>query len=238
MALKNFFDKFKKNKFEKATKTVENKKTVKETYEEVLPQLIANMEFVNSTAEGGKTCMYIYPHSNANPDFIKEAFADMGINLKKHVSHLDNKTQEVLYITVSDMNKLTQEQKNFFDKFKKNKFENATKTVENKKTVKETYGEMLPQLIANAEFVNSTAEGGEMCIYIYPHSNANLDFIKEAFADMGINLKKHVSHLDNKTQEVLYITVSNVNKLTQEQKKFFDNITQKAINLHKKDYQR
>ncbi|MFQ6778338.1 MAG: hypothetical protein ACLRFI_03535 [Alphaproteobacteria bacterium] len=83
-------------------------------------------------------------------------------------------------------------------------------------------------MIVNSEPVNSTVANGAECKYIYVKPGmydnlmkiSNIDFVREIYAINGINLKKHISHLDNKEEEVLYITAADILKLSDAQGRF------------------
>jgi hypothetical protein len=82
--------------------------------------------------------------------------------------------------------------------------------------------EVLMQLVENMESVRSTATNGGLCIYVYVKRGKtdkidNLDFVSQIYAKYGMNFKKHISHLDGKETEVLYIPFSKLSGITQKQ---------------------
>ena len=89
---------------------------------DLLRYLIIDSKNVKSTVTDDKWgCRYIYVKPGfydkilgvSNIDFVQEIYAQNGINLKKHISHLDNNETEVLFIAASDILKLTDMQQNF-----------------------------------------------------------------------------------------------------------------------------
>ena len=79
---------------------------------------------------------------------------------------------------------------------------------------------VLRYLITGAEnFVRSTAGG--WCYYIFVKPGmfdrmlrvSNIDIVQAVYTEHGINVKKHVSHLDGKEQEVLFMLSEEVIKL-------------------------
>ena len=84
--------------------------------------------------------------------------------------------------------------------------------------------------ILYAQHVYSPAvkELGGSCKYIYVQPgemwpNKNIDFVQYIYASYGINLKKHISHLDGKETEVLYISSkSYIEDLNETQKQFLE----------------
>ena len=85
-------------------------------YEKVLLELIDSSELINSSAEKGATCIYIYPAPGANIDTIQELYSDLGIKLKKHISHLGNRRRQVLYITLKDFMKMDKKLHDFVER--------------------------------------------------------------------------------------------------------------------------
>lgn len=82
---------------------------------------------------------------------------------------------------------------------------------------------VLSELISGAEFVYSTATKSALrTLYIYLADGANFDLVKEIYAEHGIQLKKHTSHLDNKKRDVLYIGTEDIMNLTEEQQAFLN----------------
>lgn len=88
----------------------------------ILRYLIVNAADVNSTAVNDKFgCRYIYVKPGmyeeemdvSNIDFVQEIYAQNGIQLKKHISHMYGKEVEVLFITITDLSKLTDLQQQF-----------------------------------------------------------------------------------------------------------------------------
>ena len=110
----------------------------------------------------------------------------------------------------------------------KNLFKKATKKVEAKKPVKKTSlmdkcADILSEFIDGAEVVNSTAANGGLCLYIYVAPSANIEFVEGIYAEVGIKVKKHTSHLDGKKREVLYISFKDISeKLSPDQQKFLE----------------
>ena len=109
----------------------------------------------------------------------------------------------------------------FMDAIKKlkTKFQKPVSKSEQEKK----YKNVLSQLIDHADRVYSTAVKSPLpCLYIYPASNANIDLIQGMYADLGINLKKHTSHLDGKKVDVLYISTPDILSLSEHQQKFLE----------------
>jgi len=87
---------------------------------------------------------------------------------------------------------------------------------------------ILRYLITYAERVHSTAAKGSLVHYIYVQPGmfdniigiSNIDFVQQVYALNGINLKKHLSHLDDKETEVLFITAEDYLNLGEAQQKF------------------
>lgn len=108
---------------EKTEETQEKKPDFPDTMlldEKILRCFVLYAEHVYSTAvkELGGSCKYIYVQPgeiwpNKNIDFVQYVYASYGINLKKHISHLNGKETEVLYISsqsyVEDLNKTQQQ---------------------------------------------------------------------------------------------------------------------------------
>lgn len=104
-----------KNKMFKA-KQIDNSEAEKK-YEKILHSLIEKVDVVYSTAvKSSLPCIYIYVAEGVNIDLVQNIYAEFGIQLKKHVSKLDKKTQEVLFISTEDYMKLDKKQKAFFDR--------------------------------------------------------------------------------------------------------------------------
>lgn len=134
-----------------------------------------------------------------------------------------------------------------FNREKKEKIEEATKEM----TQMELDRRILRYLIIDSEvIVRSTAiEDPAGCRYIYIKSDdkqtyyydrihrfiSNVDLVQGIFAQYKINLKKHVSHLDGKETEVLYIGVSDYNKLSDLQKRFLDEIAPTSLVYGERD---
>jgi hypothetical protein len=91
--------------------------------ERILRYLVIDSKMVYTTALPGNanSAQYIYVKPGmfdafagiSNIDFVKIIYAEHGINLKKHKSHLDGKEVEVLFISFQDSLKLTDEQGEF-----------------------------------------------------------------------------------------------------------------------------
>lgn len=107
--------------FENSTKKIEQMNIDKR----ILRYLVVDCEKMKtSTAiKDPLGCKYIYVKSGmqddlvgvSNIDCVQIIYASHGINLKKHVSHLDGKTTEVLVIGNSDILKLNETQQNFLN---------------------------------------------------------------------------------------------------------------------------
>lgn len=73
-------------------------------------------------------------------------------------------------------------------------------------------------IIGADNYVSSTAIKERWCYYIFIKPGmmnelmkvSNIDVVQTVYADHGINARKHVSHLDGKEQEVLFIPSSEV----------------------------
>ena len=67
-------------------------------------------------------CIYIHTkpgrdiYEISNADFVQYIYAEYGINLKKHISHLDHKEKEVLYLSAKSYCALDEPTRNFFDR--------------------------------------------------------------------------------------------------------------------------
>lgn len=94
-----------------------------------------------------------------------------------------------------------------------------------------TDARILRYLVVDADIVHSTAVRDALgCHYIYVKPGmadgisgvSNIDFVQTVYAQHGIMLKKHKSHLDGKEIEVLYMSVSDVIKLPKIQQWFLD----------------
>ena len=201
-------------------------------YKNMLQQLVDGGEWVHSTVtKGALPTLYIYVAPNANIDTVQGMYADLGIDMKKHVSHLDNKERTVLYISTPDFMKLNETQQGILKtptekSYKRAKEENQT----------QKYKNMLQQLVDGGEWVHSTVTKGALpTLYIYVAPNANIDTVQGMYADLGIDMKKHVSHLDNKERTVLYISTPDFMKLNETQQGILKTPTEKsykrAINL-------
>ena len=90
---------------------------------------------------------------------------------------------------------------------------------------------ILRYLVTGAVRVNSTVVKDPLgCRYIYVKSGyyddllkiSNIDFVQQIYVANGIPVSKHVSHMGDKEQEVLFIPVSDVLQLTDVQQKFLD----------------
>lgn len=119
------FNKPKKEKVEKAAKEL----IQMEKDKRILRYFIVNAEEVTSPTLGD--CRYIYPKSGnydeimgvSNIDLVKEIYAQNGIILKNHVTKVNffnnlnfkKENVEVLYITQSDISKLSDIQKEFLN---------------------------------------------------------------------------------------------------------------------------
>jgi hypothetical protein len=104
-----------------------------------------------------------------------------------------------------------------------NKITTKFKKPEPQSEQKTKYQNVLRQLIDHAEHVYSTAVKSALpVLYIYPVPDANIDLIKDMYADMGIILNKHISHLDGKETEVLYITAKDIFSLPSELQEFLE----------------
>ncbi|MFQ6739702.1 MAG: hypothetical protein ACLRFJ_03500 [Alphaproteobacteria bacterium] len=88
---------------------------------------------------------------------------------------------------------------------------------------------LLRYLVINAGNVRSTVSDDPLgCLYIYVKPGmyekiievSNIDFVQEIYAQNGIQLKKHISHMDGKETEVLFITITDLSKLTDLQQDF------------------
>lgn len=95
-------------------KKVENKEIDKKSIidEDVLRYLVTGAEnFVSSTAIKERWCYYIFVKPGmmedlmkvSNIDVVQAVYAEHGINTRKHISHLDGKEQEILYIPSSEV---------------------------------------------------------------------------------------------------------------------------------------
>jgi len=90
------------------------------------------------------------------------------------------------------------------------------------------YENVLQQLVDRAEWVHSTATKSTLpCLYIYAAPSVNIDTLQETYADLGIKLEKHVSHLNNKKCTVLYISTQDFMKLDAKQQKILSLPTEK-----------
>lgn len=102
MSFKTAIEKIKEKLKKQPTKEEKTQK-----YKNTLRQLVDGAEWVHSTAtKSALPCLYIYAAPNANIDTLQGIYADLGIELKKHVSHLDNQERTVLYITTQDFMEL------------------------------------------------------------------------------------------------------------------------------------
>ena len=94
--------------------------------ERILRYLVIDSKMVYTTAlpSNANNAQYIYVKPGlfdafagiSNIDFVKTIYAEHGIDLKKHKSHLDNKEVEVLFISFQDLLKLTYEQSEFLSR--------------------------------------------------------------------------------------------------------------------------
>lgn len=90
---------------------------IEQKYEKILHSLIEKVDVVYSTAvKSSLPCIYIYVAEGVNIDLVQNIYAEFGIQLNKHTSKLDNKTQEVLFISTEDYMKLNKKQMAFFDR--------------------------------------------------------------------------------------------------------------------------
>lgn len=110
MSFKSAIEKFK----EKFIKNPEINETEKR--KNILNQLVTNAEWVHSTAvKGALPCLYIYIAPSANINTVQDIYADLGIEMKTHVTHLDNKERTVLYIYTTDFMKLNKQQQEILE---------------------------------------------------------------------------------------------------------------------------
>ncbi len=106
-----------KSAIQKLNGLLNHKKKTENRDEYILSELITGAEFVHSTAtKSALRTLYIYLAEGANFDLVKDIYAEHGIQLKKHTSHLDNKKREVLYIGTEDIMNLTDEQQAFLNR--------------------------------------------------------------------------------------------------------------------------
>lgn len=126
----------------------------------------------------------------------------------------------------------------FLNRLRKEKIEEATKEL----TQMEQDRLILRYRVVDAAEVNSPTLG--FCRYIYPKLGmfdsiipvSNIDFVREVYAKNGIVLQKHVSNLNNKKEEVLYITLEDIDKLSNAQKKFLDDTAPLPYRYHDDHY--
>ena len=90
------------------------------------------------------------------------------------------------------------------------------------------YKNILHQLVDKGEWVYSSITKSSLkTLYIYVAPGANIDTVQGIYADLGINMKKHVSHLDNKERTVLYISTQDFMKLNEAQQEILETPTEK-----------
>ena len=91
---------------------------------------------------------------------------------------------------------------------------------------------LLRYLITDADIVHSTAAPDPLgCHYIYVKPGwynsvtkiSNIDFAKFVYAENGINLKKHISKIDGKETEVLFIGITEEYNLPSASQEFLEN---------------
>lgn len=88
-----------------------------------------------------------------------------------------------------------------------------------------------------SERIDRSSAANGPCIYIYVKPghrsfSKNIDFVKEVYSLNNIKLNKHVSHLDNKETEVLYISAkSYVEDLNDKEKQFLKRTAPEVNNL-------
>lgn len=102
----------------------ETKETVMSVDERMLRYRIDDTKFMKFSSATDSPCFYIYPKPGmadelakiSNIDFVMAVYVSHGINLKKHISHWNEKEIEVLYISFNDWSLLDEDQKEFFNK--------------------------------------------------------------------------------------------------------------------------
>ena len=210
----------------------------------ILRYLVVGTDWVSSKTLGD--CHYIYPKLGmfnnfvSNIDFVKEVYAQHGIILQKHISNLDKKETEVLYIKMSDYDMLSNEQKRFLSDTAPSWYSDSERAscfnmvlskvvspsvkLQYKNKMKNDVKDytMLDKKLLRYRIVD-VAEV-EDYVRIYPKLGMfdvvdnvpNIDFVKEVYAQHGIIL-----HVDEKEPGVLYIKMSDISKLSGEQRRFF-----------------
>lgn len=102
------------------TPKVEDQLSPMDLDEKILRCFVLYSEYIDRSSAVNGPCIYVHVKPGAgsfahNIDFVQEVYALNNIKLNKHVSHLDHKETEVLYISVeSYMENLNDTQKQFF----------------------------------------------------------------------------------------------------------------------------
>jgi len=86
-----------------------------------------------------------------------------------------------------------------------------------------------------SEYIEYSTKGAAIYVYVkpgYTGFSSNINFVKEVYSLNNIKLNKHVSHLDNKETEVLYISLrSYMEDLNDTQRQFFKRTAPKVEDL-------